>query len=376
MKYTSRYNQKYMKTRRLVLPLLMLVSCLCYGQDMEVFATFDKVRPANPAVDQYGNVYVTMHPMDAPTTNLYKIDKHGKKTIYPNMQWSGEPNELGQGIANAIGIQATTEDLLYILDWGNATSDPRIVVWDILKNKLHRLYIIPSYVRKSNSFLQDLAIDTKRQFAYIADMGRADLVGEQVPAIISIDLSTGLAKRILEGHDSFLPSESGFEVDGRKITLSTEKGELPVNLGLNPIAIDPDYEWVYYSTVNAGMVYRIKASLLADFSKTSELLAKSIESYGPKPASDGISVDGEGNVYVTSLSEDAIGITSKDAYKVLVKDKRLSWADGLSYGPDGYFYAVVNQLDKAAPLNRGKDLGKPPYLIVRFKAIGKNTIGR
>ncbi|OJJ23117.1 hypothetical protein BKI52_01840 [marine bacterium AO1-C] len=364
--------------KKIILAGLLLVALAgnTFAQKIEVFAKFNKNRPANPAVDRHGNVYVTMHPLDGANVSLMKIDKNGNRSVYPNKTWASNPNGLGEGIANAIGIQVTKNDLLYVLDWGNKTSEPRVVVWDIAKNQLHRLYIIPAYVRKANSFLQDFALDTKRGFIYIADMGRANLVGEQTPAIIALDLKTGYARRLLEKNPTFMASETGFKADGKNVTLQTDKGKVALNLGLNPITIDPKNEWVYYSTVNAGKIYRIKASTLSDFSKTNKELSKAIETYGPKPATDGISIDGEGNVYITSLSEDAIGITTKGKYEVYIQDKRLSWVDGMSYGPDGYFYAVVDQLHKSAALNGGKELATKPYLIVKFKSKGKNKIGR
>ncbi|MEM0941501.1 MAG: L-dopachrome tautomerase-related protein [Bacteroidota bacterium] len=366
-----------MRTLILSFSLFLVFITGCSSQNIEVFAKFNENRPANPAVDRNGNVFVTMHPIDGANISLMKIDKNGNQSIYPNEAWASNPGDDGIGIANAIGIQVTQKDILYILDWGNETSDARIVAWNVAEDKLHRLYTLPSYVQKPNSFLQDFALDTDRQFIYIADMGRGDFTGEQEPAIISVDLTTGFAKRLLNGHETFLAGNEGFKADGEQVTVQTAEGKVPLNLGLNPITIDPNNEWVYYSTVNAGTVYRIKAMLLSDFSKSDKELAQGIEAYGPKPESDGISVDSEGNVYITSLSENAIGITTKDNYDILVQDNnQMIWPDGMSYGPDGYFYVVVDQLHKAAALNGGKEGAQKPYKILKVEAAGKNKIGR
>lgn len=361
--------------KSLFLGLMMTLSLSACAQDYEVYTTVNDVRPANPAVAKDGTLYITMHPMDGANVSVMKINKDGIHQPFPNPQWASNPKN-GIGIANAIGIQATKDNKLYVLDWGNENNQAKIVAWDLTTNQLDRLYYLPNFVQRNNSFLQDFAIDQERQMIYIADMGRADLVGAQSPAIIVLNLETGQTKRVLENHASFLPNGEGIVVDDKKLNTTTPDGKQDINLGLNPIAIDPNNEWVYYGTVNAGHIYRIKSENLANFSQTDEQLAKGIEEYGPKPASDGISVDDEGNVYITSLTENGIGVTTKDNYRLLFSDSKLSWLDGLSYGPDGYFYAVVNQLHQSAPLNGGQEMGTKPYFIIRFKSLGKNEIGR
>ncbi|MEM9023521.1 MAG: L-dopachrome tautomerase-related protein, partial [Bacteroidota bacterium] len=264
----------------LALPALWL-ACTPEPYPYEVYATVDHDRPANPAVDAAGNVYITIHPLDAPTVHLMRIDTTGEIAPYPTAQWAASPDSTGRGIANSIGIQATEEGLLYVLDWGNAGHGPKVLVWNTQQNQLHRVYNLPAHAHHSNSFLQDFAVDTERQFLYMADMGRGDLVGEQAPAIVALNLNTGEARRILENHESFLPGEGGFKVNGNQMMLKTDEGDKPLNLGLNPICIDPANEWVYYSTVNPGTVYRIPANLLADFEASEASIADAIEAYGP-----------------------------------------------------------------------------------------------
>jgi len=359
----------------LIICLTIASSFSSCAQKYEVYATFEDVRPANPAVAKDGSVYVTMHPMDGADISLMKVDPNGEHTPFPSKEWASNP-ENGIGIANAIGIQATDDNKLYLLDWGNETNDAKVVAFDLDTKEVHRVYYIPRHVQTENDFLQDFAIDQQRQRIYIADMGRADLVGEQMPAIIVLDLETGQARRCLEKHASMMADDAGTTIDGKPLTVITPEGAKPINLGLNPIAIDPGHEWVYYSTVNAGYVHRIPAEILSDFSVGDAELADAIEQYGPKPASDGISVDGEGNVYITSIAENGIGVTSKGNYQLLFSNEEISWADGMSYGPDGYFYVVVNQLHKAAALNGGTDRAAGPYKLIRFKSLGKNKIGR
>jgi sugar lactone lactonase YvrE len=363
------------KLKSILFAIIIATAFTSTAQDYEVYATFTDVRPANPAIAKDGSIFVTMHPIDGAKVSVMKVNKNGKHTPFPNEDWASDPKN-GIGIANAIGIKVSEDNKLYILDWGDETNQAKVVCWNLNKNILDRLYYIPAFSIKKNSFLQDFALDQKRGFIYIADMGRGDFLGEQVPAIIALNLKTGQTKRLLEKNETFMADEKGTLIDGKPLTVTTPDGKKVLNLGLNPITIDPNYEYVYYSTVNAGFIYRIKASELGDFSKTDSQLALLIEQYGPKPSSDGISVDGEGNIYITSLSENGIGVTTKGKYKLLFSNTEISWADGLSYGSDGYFYATVDQLHKSAALNGGTELATKPYKLIRFKSLGKNKIGR
>ena len=144
-----------MKNLVKIFSIVLLSLCTsCNAQDYEVYAKFEGVRPANPAVAKDGTVYVTMHPLDGADVSLMKVSPEGKHTAYPNKKWASNPVK-GIGTANAIGIQATEEDLLYVLDFGNATNPARLVVWNLKNDALHRIYNIPSTEAHKTSIMQD-----------------------------------------------------------------------------------------------------------------------------------------------------------------------------------------------------------------------------
>lgn len=371
--------------RRAGLLLVLLCTLLaCFAAlpasaaTLETFATMD-VRPGNPAVGPDGSVYTTVHPLISPAVKLVRIDKNGVATPYPNPVWSRAPGigvMASIGLVNPLGVQVTRDGALYILDMGSAAFSPKLVVWDTNQNALAAVYYLPLSASTSNSFHQDFALDLKRRKAYIADMGRAAFNQPEFPAIVVVDLETGQVTRRLSGHHFLTASHSeadgGMVVDGEPMMVGGER----VSLGLNPISMDPQFRHVYFSTMNAGHIYRISADVLVDQDIWDTDLAKLVEVYGPKPTSDGITVDALGNVYVTDVENNAIGVTTLGNYRMLIQDESLSWPDGLSCGPDGYIYATVNQLHKAPAFNAGEELGTPPYSIVRFKSLGPCTVGR
>jgi hypothetical protein len=90
-----------------------------------------------------------------------------------------------------------------------------------------------------------------------------------------------------------------------------------------------------------------------------------------------MNIDSAGNFYITDLGAGAIGVTRPDDnYEIYIQDELLSWPDGLSYGPDGYFYVTVNQLHRHGVLNQNNTTVQPPFLVVRFKPLAPSAVGR
>ena len=82
--------------------------------------------------------------------------------------------------------------------------------------------------------------------------------------------------------------------------------------------------------------------------------------------------------FALGLGNNAIGVTRPDGgYQILARDdERVLWPDGLSYGPDGYFYVTVNQLHRSAVFNAGEESSEPPFLVMRFQPLAPSAIGR
>jgi sugar lactone lactonase YvrE len=117
---------------------------------------------------------------------------------------------------------------------------------------------------------------------------------------------------------------------------------------------------------------------LLDESLSDPELEAKVERYGDKPISDGSTVDTGGNVYITAMTENALGVTKPDgSYEVLFQsDDELPWPDGFSIGADGYVYATINELHRSPVLNNGEDASKGIYKIVRFKSLADAVSGR
>ncbi|MEM8839623.1 MAG: hypothetical protein AAGE89_16150, partial [Pseudomonadota bacterium] len=124
-------------------------------------------------------------------------------------------------------------------------------------------------------------------------------------------------------------------------------------------------------------LYRVKTAHLNDPDLTPEDLASRVEAYGERPISDGATIDGEGNVYITDITSDAIGVVKPDgSYEVLFQRDEISWPDGYAYGPDDKIYVVINELHRSPVLNGGEDGSLGEFKIMRFEPLAEGATGR
>lgn len=346
---------------------------------LEVLAKLDQ-RPGNVAVALDKRVFVTMHPFDKQRCKLMEVKPDGKLVPFPNEKIScEEPGADGMGLYRPLGIRASLRYALMILDMGTDKVPPRIMVIGLGDNKVMEIYPIPQELLTPQSFLQDFAIDWTDNTIFIADMGQADLTKPAEPAILVIYHNPLQSpRRVLAGHDSVMPPTEPMQAEGKPVTLKNKDGaETPLRLGLNPVTIDPQNDWLYYGPMGAGKIYRVSLTKIKNIRLKPAELAASVEVVGDKPPSDGMTVDAEGNIYLTGVNANEIGILRPGKpYETYLKDERLIWPDGFAFGPEGMLYVTVNQLNRAAALNGGTDHGVPPYLVARFKPVITGTVGR
>ncbi len=333
----------------------------------EIVAHLDQ-GPGNIAVSKTGRIFLTMHQAYNPEIKIVEVGPEGTLKPFPNVQWNQAPNADGLGIASPLGIQVDKNDVLWTIDNGSIT--PKIIAWDINTLKVHKVITIPFPIVGEKSFVNDLAIDLKNNAIYLADM-----LGDEGPALIIIDIDSGSSRRVLDGHKSTLPSRNArIKIDD---DTTINKHNHNILNGLNPITIEPKNQWVYFGAMNNTILYRIATKHLLNKTLKGDELAKYVEIYGKKAVSDGITIDDTGNVYITDLNGKGIGVTYPDGeYELLFSHNKLLWPDSLSTGPGGYIYGVVNQLHRSTLLNSGTNDSKPPYLLIRFKALSSVSIGR
>jgi len=361
---------KHLKTLLALSTALVLNTAFAAPSNLEVVAKFESSRPGNPTVTPEGRIILSMQPLDGPEFRVVELMANGNLKPFPTLDWADGPEKGKVGLASVIGVDTTADGVVYILDMGSQTSPAQIVAWDSVNNKLVKNIKVDKSVMVGNSFLQDFALDTKRNMMYIADTTLGNLVGESKSAFVVVDLETGKARRVLESQAELMSPKHTVVINDSVMGAKREDGsKVPLYLGLNPITIDEQNEWVYFGTVNGDKVYRIPAAILADEKASTEKQAESIEFFSDKKPSDGMIIGPKGNIYVGDVEKNAIAVTNKAGYNIVAQDNQLlDWADGFSIDKEnGYLYITQNQLHLHPALNEGEEGSSKPYHLLRMK---------
>lgn len=355
---------------KLFIPSFLLLTFVFFKQvnaiELELVAKLSGDTPVgNIAVGPDGRIFLSVHGFYGQPIKLVELLKDGSTKPYPTKKWAYQPNNSDEGLYDVLGLNVDQNGVLWLLDGSTEERSGRIIGWDTKKEKLERIIYLGRPVITNNSFLNDLAIDLKNNAIYVADAGAA--------SIIVVDLVTGQTRKVLAGTDVTKANDIDMIVDGKVVML----GGKPARVGINPITIDPDNHYLYFGAMSGTSMYRVKTADLVNTAINDEELEKRVTRYGDKPISDGSTIDGGGNVYITSVTDDSIGVIKTDGtYEKLFQRDDLSWPDGFSYGPDHKIYVTVNELHRSPVLNNGKNEAKGEFKVLRFDALVKGAQGR
>ncbi|MFA5983792.1 MAG: L-dopachrome tautomerase-related protein [Methylococcaceae bacterium] len=328
--------------------------------------------PGNVTATEDGRLILSLHQFYEPKYSVMEY-KDGSLIPFPNQELSAADSISKLKLDSVLGIRSAN-GIVWMLDNGMRSGvTPKLVGWDTQANKLYKMIELPEPVSHKDSFVNDFAVDTKHNHIFISDPA-----GGTNAALIVIDLSTGTARRVLEGRKSVVPENIDLIIDKTAIQLKDKSGKLiRPHIGVNPITEDLNNEWVYFGPMHGLSLYRVKAEDLANKTLSGDELATRVERYSDKPISDGISIDKAGNIYLGELAENAIGVIASDRkYLRLAQGPKLSWVDSFSFGANGQLYAVVNRLHQSATLNDGVLAAKPPFYLLKVNALASGLPGR
>ena len=336
---------------------------------VETYATVDQAV-GNIAFTNDGELVYSHHPFFSPKIRVVKFDKKTNTTTpFPNLEWNTPRDTDDNYLSNVLGIRNDENGVIWMIDMAQRNNvTPKIVGWNTIKNTLERIYYLPESSVPAISQPNDMVVDTKNGYFIIADEGIGNGGNGSKAAFIIVDMKTGKTRRVLEGTRSTLPENTPTVINGKHLAVNGKD----LLVGNDGITADANFEYIYYGPLNGPKIYRIRTLDLVNENFTDSDLDSKIETYSDKPNNGGMSIDKEGNLYLTALETNSVTVVlAKDrSVKTVVQDKNMVWPDGVSYNHvDGFMYVSAAQVNKGAPFNDGKDQSTKPFYIFRFKPL-------
>jgi sugar lactone lactonase YvrE len=312
----------------------------------------------NIAVSSSNRLFFSVHPESRPKTNKVLELVNGTPVPYPDIRFQKEE------FNTVLGMFIDTQERLWVLDHGNhGTQGARLTAFDLATDELVHDFTFPASIAPAGSFFNDLQVSPDGQTVYIADV---NFFGKK-PALVVYDIETGFVRRLLENHPSVEAQDWIIHHPEKKMTFFG--GLVALKPGIDGIVIDQQGEWLYYGAMTHDGLFRIRTNELRDTGLPAADLAKQVEKVGQKPLSDGLSIDTLGNIYITDVEHGGIARMDPDGkLQTLIKDtERIRWADGCSFGGDGYLYFTDSAIPDQMLRSKSHIRKKAPYYIYRFK---------
>lgn len=317
------------------------------GAQLQQVATFEH-QVTGVTVSPDGRIFVNFPRWteDAPIS-VAEVTRDGRITPYPDEQWNSwrnaKKNDMSAG-DHFVCVQSVVADAhgnLWVVDpAAPATAPvvqggPKLVRIDLKTNKVAQVIHFDEKVAPQGSYLNDVRFSPDGRHAYLTDAGAKG-------ALVVVDLQSGRARRVLDGHPSTQPEKNVVvKIDGRELRRPDGRG---VEFAADSIALSPDARTLYWKALTGRTLYRISTDALQNPRLSEKDIEARIERAADTEPTDGLWIDKQGRLYLSAIEQDAVKVRDGDRITTLVQDKRLRWPDTFSEGPDGTIYVTSSRI--------------------------------
>ncbi|MFN7118618.1 MAG: L-dopachrome tautomerase-related protein [Saprospiraceae bacterium] len=301
-------------------------------------------------------VFFTVHPESRPEKIKLLEIKDGKAVPYPSEAEQAK-------FKTPLGLYVDRQQRLWVIDHGNhAIEGARLLAFDLQKNALIHEYTFPDSIAEKGSFFNDLSVTPDGNYVFVADVS----FFAKKPSLIVYDIARRQARSLLDGHPS-VTSQGYVPVTPAK-KMRFFGGLVDLMPGIDGLDVDGKGEYVYWAAMSHESLCRLPVATATDFNLSDNAIYNKVETVSKKPLSDGIRVDTAGNVLITDIEHQGIYVVAPDGKgQTLLRDARIRWADGLSYGSDGYWYLADSDIPNQMLQSKKHIMQHQPYYIFRFK---------
>ena len=318
--------------------------------------------PGNVAIAGDGRTFFAYHPFAkaerfAPATMFELVD--GVPRPYPDAAFQARY----QGV---FGMTVDRQQRLWLIEPASLDhARTRLLAFDLRSNTVALEHW---FAEGEARFTQDLRVSPDGATIYLADTG---LFRFTPASLLVFDVASKTHHTVMstvaqaQAQDWVIHTQFG----AHKLAW----GLVTFEVGLDGIELSPDGAWLYFGAMSNDRLYKVPTAALRDRS-TDDEIARQIVGLGPKPLSDGITLDRDGGVILTDIEHG--GLARRDAQGALVtlaRSPAIVWADGVVAAPDGALVftdsAIPAYID---PLGRPPTLDRlvagRPYRIYRLSA--------
>ena len=339
------------------------------GSPLEVVAQFPDPQMVGVAVVPGGKVFAVFPRWDYnPPCPVGVVGPNNTLKPYPNASWctwnDSVKNEPQKHWISPQSVYADQQGSLWVLDPAApglkfiVPGGPKLVKTDPRTGAILQTISFPLDVAPLNSYLNDVRIDLPHNYAYLTESGAG--------ALVVVDLKTGKPRRLLSKHPSVLMVKN-FITKAQGHALIDPLGH-PAKFNADGIALSTDNQYLYYRALSGHQLFRIPTAALRNPALSDAQLAAQIQSLGEAPASDGMEIDSQGNLYLTGFENgEILRRTPAGKIETVVKEARLEWPDTFAWDPDGqHIYFTTSGIHKVPYWNRGVGQPREPFTIYKM----------
>ena len=297
--------------------------------------------PGNIAVSRNGRIFFNFHPEYHPSTKIAELQNDKQWIPYPNVSFQNQ-------VESVLSMRVDSRDRLWLLDYGHhGWSTPKLFAFHLSSDDDDMVYCFPREVAGFGSMLNDFNISPDGEYIYMAD---TSILGAS-PALIVFDVQRRHAHRLLSAEPALMGRSAFLHVKGHRIGLF---GPLGMRINVDSLALSRDGASLYFSPLTGTDLLCMSTADIhtalqqhpSSFTLPSSAINSSLVRVvlQDKPATDGISTDHLGNVWMTALEHSSIALARRDradtspcaplkTHNVITNTDLLQWPDGFSFGP-------------------------------------------